>query len=141
MDVATEGQSVVGERTMAATEFRARCYRLMDEVAETGREIVITKRGRPVARLAPLRSEDSIGDRSVLGPGLGAGAGSHPHPRIASGAGSSPLPQVRGRRGQPSSPRRGAPFGLYRDVIRVHGDIGAPIDVVWDAEQGLLDGK
>ena len=27
----------------------------MDEVAETGREIVITKRGRPVARLVPVR--------------------------------------------------------------------------------------
>ena len=40
---------------MAVTEFRARCYRLMDEVAETGREIVITKRGRAVARLVPLR--------------------------------------------------------------------------------------
>jgi len=124
--VATERQTVTGEWTMAATEFRARCYRLMDEVAETGREIVITKRGKPVARLVPLRSEDSIGDRFVLDPGVGAGAGSHPHP--------SPLPQVRGIRGQPSSRRRGAPFGMYRDVIRIHGDIGAPIDVEWDAE-------
>lgn len=85
--MATEG------RTVSATEFRARCYRLMDEVAETGREIVITKRGKPVARLVPYRR------------------------------------------------KRGAPFGLYRDEIRVHGDIGSPIDVVWDAEQGLLDGK
>ena len=54
-DVATEGQTVTGEWTMTATEFRARCYRLLDEVAETGREIVITKRGRPVARLRPIR--------------------------------------------------------------------------------------
>ena len=44
-----DGQTVTNERRMAATEFRARCYRLLDEVAETGREIVITKRGRPVA--------------------------------------------------------------------------------------------
>ena len=44
--MSTEGQTVTGERTMSATEFRARCYRLLDEVAETGREIVITKRGR-----------------------------------------------------------------------------------------------
>ena len=123
-----EGQAVTGERTMAATEFRARCYRLMDEVAERGQEIVITKRGKPVARLVPLRSEDSIRDRSVLDSGLGARAGSHPHP--------SPLPQGRGRRGQPSSRRRGAPFGLYRDQIRIHGDIGVAIDVEWDAETG-----
>ena len=38
---------------MTATEFRAKCLGLMDEVAETGREIVITRRGKPVARLVP----------------------------------------------------------------------------------------
>ncbi|MYB77777.1 MAG: type II toxin-antitoxin system Phd/YefM family antitoxin [Chloroflexi bacterium] len=113
---------------MSATEFRARCYRLMDEVAETGREVVITKRGRPVARLVPVLDEESVGERCVPDPGLGARRGSHPHP--------NPLPQVRGRRGRPTSPRRGAPFGLYRDEIRIHGDIGAPIDVEWDAETG-----
>ena len=126
LDVATEGRTVTGERTMAATEFRARCYRLLDEVAETGREVVITKRGKPVARLAPVLSEESVGKRCVPDPGLGARRGSHPHP--------SPLPQGRGRRGRPSSRRRGAPFGLYRDEIRIHSDIGAPIEVDWDAE-------
>ena len=40
---------------MPATEFRARCLGLIDEVADTGQEIVITKRGRPVARLVPVR--------------------------------------------------------------------------------------
>lgn len=34
-----------------ASEFKARCLRLMDEVAETGEEIVITKNGAPVAKL------------------------------------------------------------------------------------------
>jgi len=42
-----------GARTMKASEFRAKCLALMDEVAETGEEIVITKRGKPVAKLAP----------------------------------------------------------------------------------------
>ena len=42
-------------RTMTPTEFRAKCYRLMDEVVETGREIVITKRGELVAWIVPLR--------------------------------------------------------------------------------------
>jgi len=36
-----------------AGEFKARCLALLDEVAATGREIVITKRGRPVARVLP----------------------------------------------------------------------------------------
>ena len=40
-------------RTVTASEFRAKCLALMDEVADTGGEIVITKRGKPVARLIP----------------------------------------------------------------------------------------
>ena len=40
-------------RTITASEFRARCLQLMNEVAATGEEIIITKRGRPVCRLTP----------------------------------------------------------------------------------------
>ena len=43
------------DRTITASEFKARCLKLMDEVAETGNEIVITKYGRPVSRLVPYR--------------------------------------------------------------------------------------
>jgi prevent-host-death family protein len=39
-----------------ASEFKARCLKLMDEVARTGRRIVITKNGRPVAELGPVVS-------------------------------------------------------------------------------------
>lgn len=39
---------------ITAAEFKARCLALMDEVEATGEEIVITKRGKPVARLVPL---------------------------------------------------------------------------------------
>ncbi len=42
-----------GPRTIKASEFKAKCLKLMDEVAKTGEEIVITKNGLPVARLAP----------------------------------------------------------------------------------------
>ena len=41
--------------TISAAEFKARCLDLMDSVSETGASIVVTKRGRPVAMLAPLR--------------------------------------------------------------------------------------
>jgi prevent-host-death family protein len=40
-------------RTIAAGEFKAKCLALMDEVERTGQPLVITKRGRPVARLVP----------------------------------------------------------------------------------------
>ena len=42
-------------RTMKASEFKAKCLRLMDEVAESGREIVVTKNGRPTAKLVAYR--------------------------------------------------------------------------------------
>ena len=51
----TNGDQTTGTRTMKASEFKAKCLKLMDEVAESGEEIVITKNGRPIARLAPYR--------------------------------------------------------------------------------------
>jgi len=36
-----------------AGEFKAKCLRLMDRVARTREPIVITKRGKPVAKLVP----------------------------------------------------------------------------------------
>ena len=38
---------------IAAAAFKARCLELMDRVRETGAEYVVTKHGRPVARLVP----------------------------------------------------------------------------------------
>jgi prevent-host-death family protein len=37
-----------------AGEFKAKCLKLMDEVRDQGKEIVITKRGKPVAKLVPV---------------------------------------------------------------------------------------
>ena len=42
-------------RTIKASEFKAKCLKLMDEVAGSGEEIVITKNGKPVCRLVPYR--------------------------------------------------------------------------------------
>lgn len=39
---------------MTATQFKARCLAILDEVRDGG-EVVITKRGKPVAKLVPLR--------------------------------------------------------------------------------------
>ena len=40
--------------SIPAAVFKAECLKLMDEVARTGRAIVITKHGRPVAQLVPV---------------------------------------------------------------------------------------
>ena len=44
------------EKTMKASEFKAKCLQLMDEVAASGTSIVITKNGNPVSRLVPYRN-------------------------------------------------------------------------------------
>jgi prevent-host-death family protein len=41
--------------TMQASEFKAKCLALMDYVARTGKTIVVTKNGKPVAELRPHR--------------------------------------------------------------------------------------
>jgi len=42
-------------RTIKASEFKAKCLALMDEVAASGDTLVITKNGRPVAELKPYQ--------------------------------------------------------------------------------------
>ena len=58
--MAIENASDGVTRTMKASEFKARCLALMDEIAASGEEIVITKRGKPVARLTPLEQPPRI---------------------------------------------------------------------------------
>jgi prevent-host-death family protein len=43
-----------GEFRISAAEFKTNCLRLMDEVAQRRVPIVITKRGKPVAKLVPI---------------------------------------------------------------------------------------
>lgn len=73
-------------RAIAASTFRANCLKLIDEVAETGEEIMITKHGQPAAKLVP------------------------------------------------HAPKRRAPFGRDKHLVRFIGDIITPLDVEWEAE-------
>jgi prevent-host-death family protein len=45
------------DRRVAAGEFKAKCLRLLDEVAARRTPLVITKRGKPVAKLVPIEDE------------------------------------------------------------------------------------
>ncbi len=46
-------------RSIPASTFKAKCLALLDRVAETGEPLVVTKRGRPVARVVPMLSRQS----------------------------------------------------------------------------------
>jgi len=47
-------------RTIPATRFKAECLQLLDEVADSGETIIVTKRGKPVARIMPLEPPPSL---------------------------------------------------------------------------------
>lgn len=40
-------------KTMNASEFKAKCLAILDEVGRTGESLTILKRGKPVAQLVP----------------------------------------------------------------------------------------
>ena len=50
-------------KEIAISEFKAKCLQLMDSVQKTKNSILITKRGKPVARLVPVAEDlpDIIG--------------------------------------------------------------------------------
>ena len=50
-------------KKIAAAEFKARCLTLMEDVRSTRQPLVITKRGKPVAKLVPVdqKKDDFVG--------------------------------------------------------------------------------
>ena len=55
-----ESTSKDNARTMPAYEFKTHCLRVMDEVAETGQEVIVTKHRKPVAKLVPMPAPGGI---------------------------------------------------------------------------------
>lgn len=44
-------------KQMGAGEFKAECLAIMDHVSKTGESVLITKRGKPVAKLVPAKKQ------------------------------------------------------------------------------------
>ena len=44
-------------KTMPAGEFKIHCLAIMDEVAAKRQAVIVTKRGKPVAKLVPVEKE------------------------------------------------------------------------------------
>ena len=45
------------KQTIGVAEFKARCLEILEGVGTRGDEIIITKRGRPIAQIGPIRPE------------------------------------------------------------------------------------
>ncbi len=50
-------------KTITASEFKAKCLKFVDQVAQTGETLVITKNGRPTAELGPVKELGPIKKR------------------------------------------------------------------------------
>lgn len=46
--------------TIPAGEFKAKCLKLLDQVAEKHETLIITKRGKPVAQLLPINEPSTL---------------------------------------------------------------------------------
>jgi prevent-host-death family protein len=51
-------------RSVSVSELKTHCLRIVDEVATRRREVVVTKRGKRVARIVPL--DETISDDALL---------------------------------------------------------------------------
>jgi prevent-host-death family protein len=44
-------------RFVSATEFKAKCLAILDEIDKEGGRVTVTKRGRPIAILGPVKKD------------------------------------------------------------------------------------
>jgi prevent-host-death family protein len=72
-------------KAIKASEFKAKCLALIDEVARSGSTLTVTKNGKPLVDLVPHRSKTR------------------------------------------------SPFGIWKDSVKITGDVVAPIDIEWEA--------
>ena len=48
-------------KTMRASTFKARCLSVMNEIQATGEPVIVTKRGKPVVKVVPVKqNKDDI---------------------------------------------------------------------------------
>jgi len=53
-------------KSVAVTEFKARCLSLLEDVARTGQPLLVTKRGKPLARVVPSGGAKTVYPQDTL---------------------------------------------------------------------------
>jgi prevent-host-death family protein len=63
MTMVSDHGRIAMKTTVPAGEFKAKCLNLIDEVAETRKPLVITKRGKPMVQVIPIpvKRRDIVG--------------------------------------------------------------------------------
>jgi len=58
--VSDHGRIAMKINTVPAGEFKAKCLKLLDQVAEKHESLIVTKRGKPLAKVVPIRENKTI---------------------------------------------------------------------------------
>ena len=45
-------------KQMRASVFKARCLKVMNDIQATGEPVIVTKRGKPVVKVVPIKQEN-----------------------------------------------------------------------------------
>src|SRR5450631_2937686 len=53
-------------KSVAVSEFKAHCLSLLEDVARTGEPILVTKRGKPLARVTPSGNTNALSPQDTL---------------------------------------------------------------------------
>lgn len=53
-------------KTIAVSQFKAHALKILDQVSKTQESVVITKRGKPLAEVVPIRSADKNAEPGKL---------------------------------------------------------------------------
>jgi prevent-host-death family protein len=60
MTMVSDHRRAAMPQTIPAGEFKAKCLKLLDKVAEDRQPLVITKRGKPVAQIVPMPEKEWV---------------------------------------------------------------------------------
>jgi prevent-host-death family protein len=67
VDVARSVVRIPGQmKSVAVTEFKAHCLALLEDVARTGEPLLVTKRGKALARVVPSAGEGAVYPQASL---------------------------------------------------------------------------
>jgi len=53
-------------KVINASDFKAKCLRILDDVARTGEGLTILKRGKPIAQITPIPTELGASSQAEL---------------------------------------------------------------------------
>jgi prevent-host-death family protein len=95
---------LVRMKSIAISKFKAHCLALLEDVARTGEPVVVTKRGKPLARVVPTGAKSKYPQRSLAG--TVTILGDVISPAVPAGAWNAVTGQVIGRASRKSRRRR-----------------------------------